>query len=80
MDKANELDWFNEIMKAKMLKHEEDPNEYGEWALIHWLIEEIEELKEAMETESRANIIKECADVANMAYFLARKIKSEWTR
>lgn len=78
MSKTDQLEWFLEIMAFKMLKHEEDPNEYGEWALIHWIIEEIEELKEAMETESRANIIKECADVANMAYFLARKIKKEW--
>ena len=80
MSKHDKLDWFIEIMKSKMLNHKEDPNECGEWALLLWLTGEVEELKEAMECESRESIIKECADVANMAYFLARKIKSEWTR
>ena len=80
MDKAKELDWFNEIMKAKMLKHKEDPNENGELTLIYWLMEEVEELRKAMKYESRESIIKECADVANMAYFLARKIKKERPR
>ena len=90
MNKARNLEWFNENMKSKMLKHDENPCEmiYGE--LIEWLDEEVAEVKEALAIKHREEVIdgrvkeadeeaiKECADVANLAYFIANKIKKEW--
>lgn len=77
MDKADKLTWFNEIMQAKMLRHKEDPNKLSYGKLLDWLEEELKELREALIYGSREEAIKECADVANIAYFLARKIKME---
>ena len=75
MEKAKKLSWFNEIMKTKMLKHKENPFEMTYKELFDWLDEEVAELKEAIQIGSRAEIIKECADVANIVYFIAVKVK-----
>lgn len=81
MGKADRLKWFIEIMKSKMLKHkDEEPIDLSYQELFDWLISEVNELKEALQFESRENIIKECADVANIAYFIARKIIKEGLR
>ncbi len=80
MSKCDQLDWFLEIMKNKMLRHKEDPNLLTEWEIIDWLEKEVAELKEALTYKSRENIIHESGDVGNLAYFLARKVKGEWPR
>ena len=81
MDKEDKLSWFLEIMKTKMLRHEkEEPSNLSLQELFKWLEEEIHELKIALSEGSRESIIKECADIANLAYFIARKIIKEWPR
>ena len=76
MNKAENLKWFKEIMESKMMKHEEeDPTDINYKGLMIWLKDEIDELGQALQFESRENVIKECADVANMAYFIADKVK-----
>ena len=75
--KAKELVWFIDIMKVKMLKHPEDPNKKTFPEIFNWLQDEVNELKDALQCGSKAEIILECADVANIVYFIARKIKKE---
>ncbi len=75
MDKDNNLKWFNEIMKIKMMKHDADPTEMSYQELLYWLDDEVKELKESLQFESRDKNILECGDVANLAYFIASKIK-----
>jgi hypothetical protein len=73
--KAKNLQWFNEIMKIKMLRHDTDPMEMTYSELLAWLQKEVAELKESLQFESRDKNILECGDVANLAYFIASKIK-----
>lgn len=77
MEKDNNLNWFNEIMKVKMLKHEDEKAEDMKiHELVNWLEAEVLELKIATLEESKSDIVLECADIANMAYFIANKIKN----
>lgn len=87
MNKAKNLEWFNDNMKSKMLKHEENPLDMTLPELFNYLIGEVEELQEALYRiqiekgqgndleKIEQEIILECADVANYALFIADKIK-----
>lgn len=76
MDKTKNLDWFVELMKNKMMKHEdEDPLEMKLEELIVWLADEMQELVQALVCETKEEVLLECADVANLVYFIASWLK-----
>ncbi|MDD4378318.1 MAG: hypothetical protein PHH48_09300 [Eubacteriales bacterium] len=76
MYKNKDLQWFTELMKMKMLKHEnENPLDMDTWKLVNWLEDEVKELKNAIIFETEREVMLESADVANMAYFIAVKTK-----
>ena len=80
IDKTKKIDWFNEIMKSKMLKHNENPIILSYDDLIKRLDEEVEELKKAVRNEPIESAILECGDVSNFAYFIACKLKLDIKR
>lgn len=80
-EKCSELvSWFSLVMKGKLLKRcerygglNEGESVDGEW-LLDRLLDEVEELKEAMTVDTDDGlyqIVDECADVANFAAMLA---------
>lgn len=75
MDKSENLQWFTELMKSKMMKHEEDPTDMTIPELLKWLDDEVAELKWAIDYEFVSDMMLECADIANLAFFIADKLK-----
>jgi len=76
MDKTKDLQWFAELMKLKMLKHEnENPLDMDIWKLVNWLEDEVRELKKAIIYETPKEVKLESADIGNIAYFIAMKEK-----
>ena len=76
MDKTKDLQWFAELMKLKMLKHEnENPLDMDIWKLVNWLEDEVRELKKAIIYETAKEVKLESADIGNIAYFIAMKEK-----
>lgn len=76
-EKAVNLKWFNELQKVKMMKHPEDPTKMEYMELFRWLQDEVNELHKSLLMESSEEIIFECSDVSNIAYFIADKIRKE---
>ena len=73
-----ELEEFNVHMKAKLLTHKNKGGfeRLGIDELLKMLHGEIRELKTSLEERDHANTIRECADVANYAMFIATKIQN----
>ena len=74
------LDWFKNIQLAKLLENTHKGSDFSSIkndSLIHRLLQEVDELKEAIKTGSHSEIARECADVANFAMFIAVKHNKE---
>ena len=72
------LEWFHRAQLAKLLENAAK----GTWKnesiedLIKRMEEEVIELKEAVQSGAYTEIVRECADVANFAMFIADRVRT----
>jgi len=70
-----EIEDFTVHMKHKLLvhKHKGGFERLSSYELLRLLKEEVSELNDSLDENEDASIIRECADVANFAMFIAMK-------